>query len=179
MANYYVIRIKFHWGFSYVTHYMKHSLLSTRRVISSIITRNFFVTRNKQPMTIGTNRMCISRDDNSTYAWWRQEFLGNIKARLGGDLRLRLVTVQTLGDISFAFSWKCLTGVLLMAVTIRQTWQSKSLGIVYRWKTKSYFPNGSQISGEPTRRLMSIQGYVVTILKPNASRKCLDPLVSA
>ena len=64
MANYYVIRIKFHWGFSYMTHYMKHSLLGTRRVISSIITRNFFVTRNKQPMTIGTNRMCISRDDN-------------------------------------------------------------------------------------------------------------------
>ena len=31
---------------------MKHSLLGTRRVISSIITRNFFVTRNKQPMTI-------------------------------------------------------------------------------------------------------------------------------
>ena len=59
MANYYVIRIKFHWGFSYVTHYMKHSLLGTRRVISSIITRNFFVTRNKQPMTIGNNRMCI------------------------------------------------------------------------------------------------------------------------
>ena len=43
---------------------MKHSSLGTRRVISSIITRNFFVTRNKQPMTIGTNRMCISRDDN-------------------------------------------------------------------------------------------------------------------
>ena len=43
---------------------MKHSLLGTGRVISSIITRNFFVTRNKQPMTIGTNRMCISRDDN-------------------------------------------------------------------------------------------------------------------
>ena len=33
-------------------------------VISSIITNNFFVTRNKQPMTIRTNRMCISRDDN-------------------------------------------------------------------------------------------------------------------
>ena len=64
MANYYVLRIKFHWGFSYVTHYIKHSFLGTRRVISSIITRNFFVTRNKQPMTIGTNRMCISRDDN-------------------------------------------------------------------------------------------------------------------
>ena len=64
MANYYVIRIKFHWAFSYVTHYMNHSLLGTRRVISSIITRNFFVTRNKQPITIGTNRMCISRDDN-------------------------------------------------------------------------------------------------------------------
>ena len=64
MANYYVIRIKFHWGFSYVTHYMNHSLPGTRRVTSSIITRNFFVTRNKQPMTIGTNRMCISRDDN-------------------------------------------------------------------------------------------------------------------
>ena len=47
-----------------MTHYMKHSLLGTRRVISSIITRNFFVTRNKQPMTIGTNQMCISRDDN-------------------------------------------------------------------------------------------------------------------
>ena len=47
-----------------MTHYMKHSLLSTRRVISLIITRNFFATRNKQPMTIGTNRMCISRDDN-------------------------------------------------------------------------------------------------------------------
>ena len=47
-----------------MTHYMKHSLLSTRRVISSIITRNFFVTRNKQPMTIGSNRMCVSRDDN-------------------------------------------------------------------------------------------------------------------
>ena len=46
-----------------MTHYMRHSLLSTRRVIS-IITRNFFVTRNKQPMTIGTNRMCITRDDN-------------------------------------------------------------------------------------------------------------------
>ena len=46
-----------------MTHYMKHSLLGTWRVISSIITRNFFVTRNKQPMTIGTNRMCISRDD--------------------------------------------------------------------------------------------------------------------
>ena len=43
---------------------MKHSLLGTRRVISSIITPNFFVTRNKQPMTIGTNRMCTSRDDN-------------------------------------------------------------------------------------------------------------------
>ena len=64
MANYYVLRIKFHWGFSYVTRCMKHSLLGARRVISSIITRNFFVTRNKQPMTIGTNRMCISRDDN-------------------------------------------------------------------------------------------------------------------
>ena len=49
--------------FSYVTHYMKHSLLGTWRVISSIITRNFFMTRSKQPMTIGTNRMCISRDD--------------------------------------------------------------------------------------------------------------------
>ena len=47
-----------------MTHYMKHSLLGTRRVILSIITRNFFVTRNKQPMTIGTNRMCISRDEN-------------------------------------------------------------------------------------------------------------------
>ena len=47
-----------------MTHYMKHSLPGTRRVISSIITRNFFVTRNKQPMTIETNRMCISRDDN-------------------------------------------------------------------------------------------------------------------
>ena len=47
-----------------MTHYMKHSLLGARRVISSIITRNFFVTRNKQPMTIGTNRMRISRDDN-------------------------------------------------------------------------------------------------------------------
>ena len=46
-----------------MTHYMKHSLLGTRRVLSSIITRNFFVTRNKQPLTIGTNRMCISRDD--------------------------------------------------------------------------------------------------------------------
>ena len=64
MANYYVIRIKFPWGFSYVTHYMNHSLLGTRRVISSIITRNLFVTRNKQTTTIGTNRMCISRDDN-------------------------------------------------------------------------------------------------------------------
>ena len=64
MANYYVIRVKFHWGFSYITHYIKHSLLGTRRVISSIITRNFFVTWNKQPTTIGTNRMCISRDDN-------------------------------------------------------------------------------------------------------------------
>ena len=47
-----------------MTHYMKHSLLVTWRVILSIITRNFFVIRNKQPMTIGTNRMCISRDDN-------------------------------------------------------------------------------------------------------------------
>ena len=46
-----------------MTQYMKHSLLGTWWVISSIITRNFFVTRNKQPMTIGTNRMCISRDD--------------------------------------------------------------------------------------------------------------------
>ena len=43
---------------------MKHSLLGTRRVILSISTRNFFVIRNKQPMTIGTNWMCISRDDN-------------------------------------------------------------------------------------------------------------------
>ena len=60
MANYYVIRIKFHWGFPYVTHYMKHSFLGTKRVISSIITRNFFATRNKQPLTIGTNRMSIS-----------------------------------------------------------------------------------------------------------------------
>ena len=46
-----------------MTHYMKRYLPGARRVISSIITRNFFVTRNKQPMTIGTNRMCISRDD--------------------------------------------------------------------------------------------------------------------
>jgi len=30
---------------------MKHSFLETLMVISSIITRNFFVTRNKQPMT--------------------------------------------------------------------------------------------------------------------------------
>ena len=30
-----------------MTHYMKHSLLGTRRVILSIITRNFFVIRNK------------------------------------------------------------------------------------------------------------------------------------
>ena len=77
MANYYVIRIKFHWGFSYVTHYMKHSLLGTRRVISSIITRNFFVTRNKEPMTIGTNWMCIGRDDNCAntmcFPWQLQE----------------------------------------------------------------------------------------------------------
>ena len=29
-------------------------LLGTRRVISSIITRNFFVTRNQQPVAIGT-----------------------------------------------------------------------------------------------------------------------------
>ena len=43
---------------------MKHSLLGTRRVISSIITRNLFVTRSKQPLTIRTNRMCISRDDD-------------------------------------------------------------------------------------------------------------------
>ena len=64
MPIYYAIRIKFYWGFSYVTHYMKDSLLGTKRVISSIITRNFFVTRNKQPMTIRTNRMCISRADN-------------------------------------------------------------------------------------------------------------------
>ena len=35
-----------------MTHYMKHSLVSIRRVTSSIINRNFFVTRNKQPMTI-------------------------------------------------------------------------------------------------------------------------------
>ena len=47
-----------------MTHYTKYSLLGTRRVILSIITRNFFVIRNKQPMTIGNNRMCISRDDN-------------------------------------------------------------------------------------------------------------------
>ena len=48
-----------------MTHYMKHSLLGTRRVISSIITRNLFVTRIKQPMRIGTNRMCTSRDDRA------------------------------------------------------------------------------------------------------------------
>ena len=47
-----------------MTYDMKCSLLGTRRVISSIITRYFFVTQNEQPMTIGTNRMCISRDDN-------------------------------------------------------------------------------------------------------------------
>ena len=35
-----------------MTYYMKHSLMSIRRVTSSIINRNFFVTRNKQPMTI-------------------------------------------------------------------------------------------------------------------------------
>ena len=43
---------------------MKYSLLGTRRVVLSISTRNFFVIQNKQPMTIGTNWMCISRDDN-------------------------------------------------------------------------------------------------------------------
>ena len=47
-----------------MTHYMKHSSLGTRRVILSIIPRNFSAIRNKQPMTIGTNRMCISRDDS-------------------------------------------------------------------------------------------------------------------
>ena len=57
--------MKFPWGFSYVTHYMKHSLQGTRRVIIlSIIARNLFVIRNKQSMTIVTNRMCICRDDN-------------------------------------------------------------------------------------------------------------------
>ena len=40
---------------------MKHSLLGTRRIILSIITGNFFVIRIKQPMTIGTNGMRISR----------------------------------------------------------------------------------------------------------------------
>ena len=50
MANYYVIRIKFHWGFSYVTLYMKHSLLGTRTVILSMITHNFFMIQNKIPM---------------------------------------------------------------------------------------------------------------------------------
>ena len=44
--------------------YMNHPFLETFRVMSSISTRNFFVTRNKQPMTIGTNRMCICRDYN-------------------------------------------------------------------------------------------------------------------
>ena len=47
-----------------MTHYTKYFLLGIRRVILSIITRNFFVIQNKQPLTIGTNRMCISRDDN-------------------------------------------------------------------------------------------------------------------
>ena len=46
-----------------MTPYMMHFLLGTRRIISLIITRNFFMTRNKQPVTIGTNRMSISRDD--------------------------------------------------------------------------------------------------------------------
>ena len=44
-----------------MTPYMKHSLLGTRRVILSIITRNFFVIQNKHPKTIGTNRMCFPR----------------------------------------------------------------------------------------------------------------------
>ena len=43
---------------------MEHSLLGTRRVISLIFTLNFFVTWIKQPMTIATNRMCISRNEN-------------------------------------------------------------------------------------------------------------------
>ena len=73
MANYYVIRIKFHKGFPYVTYYMKHSLLGTRRVISWIITRNFFVTRNKQPMAIRTNGMCFRRDDNCVNSRQLQE----------------------------------------------------------------------------------------------------------
>ena len=44
-----------------MTHYMKHSLLSTRRVISSIITRNFFVTRNKQCAFHDNSRQLLIR----------------------------------------------------------------------------------------------------------------------
>ena len=55
MANYYVIRCTLREAF--FTGYQGHNIID-------LITWNFFVTRNKQAMTIGTNRMCISRDDN-------------------------------------------------------------------------------------------------------------------
>ena len=50
-----------------MTHYMKHSLLGTRRVISSIITRSFFVTRNKQPMTTPDN--CKKTLNDDLFSW--------------------------------------------------------------------------------------------------------------
>ena len=103
MANYYVIRIKFYWGFSYVTYYMKHSLLGTRRVILSIITRNFFVIRIKQPMTIGTNGMCISRDDNcfNTMCFPRQ--LPTTARNLLSWLSSTGVTNCPIGKLPFSF----------------------------------------------------------------------------
>ena len=60
MANYYVISIKFHWGFSYVLH----GAFFTGYQEGNIIDNHFFVTRIKQPTTIATNRICISRDNN-------------------------------------------------------------------------------------------------------------------
>ena len=54
----------------------------------------------------------------------------------------------------------------LSDMAVKKSWHRLPLE-----KNKIRFPNGWQRSSEPTSRLMSTQGYVVIISKPNVSKK--------
>ena len=89
-----------------MTHYMKHSLLGTMRVISSIMTRNLFVARNKQLMTIGTNRMCFSRYDNSVNTMCFPRPLPTTARNLYDDLlSLLWCVIRVVLSVSLPFSF--------------------------------------------------------------------------
>ena len=168
MANYYVIRIKFHWGFSYLTHYMKHSLLGTRGTISSIITRNFFETRNKQPLTIGTNRMCISIDDccvnnhvlSTTTLDCKKTLYDDLLSLLSSTCVIRVVLSVSYLLVPY-FAMNFVRRIFSECHSFRSMWQSGRMKGLERC---------FQVEDQGTRSTWRRQNLHAAILRPPAKR---------